>query len=640
MLAHIFRDFNYKPAPVTSISSNSDIMVAFRRNKTFDLIDLLSNRIFLRYEINYIITQSEFINKNTVLCLTKCNKIALIDIKMLSIDILPYDANNISNISFETIKNFYFTSLNNELFEFKDNSLVQIVKENSIITTVLATNNNTVLYGNGNGSIKRYRDGIMIGQIETGSKVNKITHVCGKKFACALENGSGVLFDIENGIILDKILIRDTPLFTCVYTNDIVHFSGVDSRIIAFVIKNDKFIKLTQADYHMSDVLCMIKHEGYVITAGEDSIIILNELISGRYVHKRIYENSIIYKKSDNSIMIGNDEYIGIIYIKNVTDVDKQSNEIAYNDKKKTDNINDNFVLESINIKNDNLVLESSNINNDNGVMNHFVRKGNKSIEKIGVSGCIEDILFAVPPIVYTRANSKKTDYEFKLKFKIGSRLLSAAVSGDERYFAYSNNKTCYLFENTESTIVKSRTFGPAKQILFTKKFLILFQFSYKILFFDLCSLKTVFEISYVNFREFGAICENKLYLGFSKKIIDLSDNFKISDLEINGCLLDMSVKDDKPVFFVRDNNGDHKLILNSENIINIEEKNILKLSSNVLFNDKEIMLYEEKCKKYKIGHFIYGVIEINGEIIILHIPLNRFKSLIKPSVFKSKYSN
>lgn len=651
MKAHVFREFNYTPSPVTALCSNNTTLVAFRRNKTIDLIDSASLMQFVRYDIEHAVLQCAFLDLNTVIALTEAQKLLVLDIVTLKYEILPFTATNISVRFMAAVyaeRTFCYITLRNELFELKNGKTTLITRDASKTSTILYGEHH-ILVGKENGNIRAFCNGKCISEIEAGAKINKIAQVNNNDFVAVLENGAAILFNIDAGIILDTVEIRNSPLNTVVCTNGAVHISGVDSRIICYNVSTGKFSKITQADYHVSDVICMALDNDRVVTAGEDSVMILNTLTNSRYSHVRVYEDFIKYGTTKNYFYVGNDKSINLFNLESSELSRKSGVANASDGSNRSSGFN---TMNVANNKNGAIGL-ATNVYNTN-VMNAttaIAAKNSADIgNNIGIASDINDkITFKISPDVLEKINQKETLFKFFFKFNIDHKLLAIDVSDDEKYLACSTSKetSVYdLFHGSKLKIEKIRTFGPAVQIVFTEKFLIVLEISMQIVLFDLEAFKVAAEIPFENLRERVVCVQNMLVLSNLKRIIDLSNLVEPLVFPVGDLIGQIVPGTDSVTFMTHGADGQRKICSYKDgaclSALEIKETSILHLCSNrVLFDDRTLFVQEGlNLKKYEIGSLINGVLEFGGDLVILHTSWNYLKSKMKPSVFKNKFSN
>lgn len=623
MKAHVFRDFSYLPSPVTAVSSNQSTIAVFRRNGTMELVDSTTLCSFIRYDIELVIVRSYFIDIRSILALSECNKVLLIDITTLRQDSVQMAASSVA-VQFSPVqfapRRFFLSTLKNELFEIGDGKATLIGRESGHVSNLLAAGK-YLLVGRKDGPIRIYQNGVCTGEVDAKAQVNGMVKVGDERFVAVLENGRACLFDADAVVILDTVEARTTALRAVAYLDGTVHMSGEDSRIVAYDLSKGRFNRICQADYHCSAVLCMEQDNGHIITAGEDSALIFNTLHNSRYTQQRVYEAAVKSGRTNNYFYVGTDRSINLFGL----------------------HVTSSGVTDT---------TASAEAPTDEPVpAKAVVSEASQASAKIQDSSP-EQMSFRIAPDILKQTNQRETKFNFFLNFNIEGKLLCASVSPDEKFLAYSNSRETKfydLFRGSKLNIEKIRSFGPALQIVFTEKYLVMVEMTMKIVVFDLNTFKILTEIPYDDFRERVVVTGRRVYLINSKKVIDLSkmDHAEETPVVFEPLKWDcvsqaVATADDRVALLVKDE-GTQRILIDGEEPVVLEgiQSNVHLASDRLLYDDRYLFVVGgSEIKKYEIGSLISGAIDNGEEVIVLQTAWSYLKSKMKPSVFKKKFSN
>lgn len=595
MKAHVFREFNYAPSPVTSISSNNSVVAVFRRNQMVELVDSVTLKHFVSHRIDLTVVESKFLDQNTIICLSECKRIAIFDTVTLEKEVLDPSATHMGARFVDAAcadRVFHYTTAKNELFEMRNGDSTLLHAVQGPVSTLLVSELGTLL-GTSDGWVRVYKKGQCVAEVDVKAKVNQICSCENGKFVAVLENGSASLFDIENGVVFDTAEVRQHPLNVVQYVDGFVHMSGVDSRIISFSVRSGKFVKCAQADFHVSDVTCMVVDNDRVLTAGEDSVVVFNILFNSKYTTKRVYDDSVKYGGTKSFFYVTGDKSINLYRIAGQgVESMNQRPESCYNDK----------------------------------------------------------ITFKISSGVLEKINPKQTDISHFLRFNTVQTPLALAVSFDEKYLAYSTSQETMLynlFQGSRLGIEKIRTFGAATQILFTDDFLVVLEKSKQMVVLDLNTFKIAAEIPFDDFRERVAASQSTLVMSHMKQIIELSDFDRISTLATEDTISGINSSEGAFGFLIHRTDQLYEVgVLSDDRIAKTPlgedvRGNVSLAAPGVLYNDRFLFVVENgRVKRYEFGHIIHGVVMFHEEPVILQTSWNYIKQKFKPGVFKPKFSN
>lgn len=637
MKAHVFRETGYSPSPITAMCSNGNTIALFRRRRSLELLDSFTLRTFLTLYLDYVVLQCTFSDLNTLIILNNNNTVILIDISTLEMTHLSISATNLSapfSNSLFSSPLFYFTTPNNHLCLFRNNSSHLILHDSSAFSFLFA-DSSFILSSTLNGKLSIINQtNKTTTEIQTNLIINSICAAGTNKYVAVTNDGHALLIDALNSIILDSVLVRKYSLNSVVFLDGLVHMSGADSRIISFAV-GTKLAKNCQADLHTSDVLCMAVDNNRILTGGEDTVLVINECTMGRYQSQRIYDRSVMYGQSANLFYVCGSQSLDIF--------------------KKTDQTNK--------------VDDQSSVPTDqtNKATDSIMNQTNK------VDDATDRTTYKISPHILESINQRKVLYTHILRIKMKEIPTAVAISNDEKYLAYSTSNNTYLYNlyHNNSIIMDllSNKLNPAVQLLFIGSLLIIVDYNKQISVFSTELFKIIANMECEDYRERVAVSGTDLILTYAKQIysmtnlseynkmnrsneynkmsdelINLSD--QISMLDVDGSVVDSISIDGTVVMLVKDRisqiivtyrDGEitqRDLVGPAGNYINIGNEYCYADGTHLYINKLG------RIKKYEFGPAIYGMMVFNDEIVLLQTNWKYLTKKQKASVFKEKYSN
>lgn len=612
MLIHVLRPQNYIPSPVTSMCSNSSTIAVFRRSGTVEFIDSHSHKKFLYFDFFYEIKQSFFIDLNNIVALSACGKVVVFDIVTLEKNVLDFSATNISvqfhNLNFSELS-FYYTNAKNELFMYKNNKSTLVSAIKSAISCFLATNSH-VLVGTCDGWIRIFLNGKLETEIEIKSKSTAISMYDLQSFIVTAENGYVYLINPISEIIMDKIQIREHPLTAVAIVNESIHISGVDPRLSCISLSKNKLLKSYQGDPHGNEVNCMIEDNGKLISSGEDCVIVISEVFLDKYTFKKIHDSSMIVAESRDYCLVAGNRQIDLFSV-----TGKSCN-----------------------------VVEHDNLFND-------------------------FITFRVSQNILERINQQHTEFNHFLRFNSTDLIVTAAISFDQKYIAYSTGKETLLYSllrGSKLCVEKIRTFPPAKKLVFNSTMLFCQGLCKNITIFNLEKFSET-SLCYEDFKEEIVATDVALILTFTKQIYNIKDEsftnllvegyfaagyqFYINGKN-NGCLIDsVSIITEDENLVVKTVVKDAKVVesksYSQEKVSDADMKKSLLfrdilyfVGNKVYANEKNLFIVDGKVGTYEIGLLIHGIAMHGENVVVVQHNYKHIAGSFKKCVFKEKYSN
>lgn len=601
MLAHIFRPPNFCPSPVTSICSNNQTLVAFRRNGTCEFIESSTLKNFLIFELKEEIKQSFFLDLNLIIGLTATHKVILFDISSLELSILDVDASNITvefkNISYAP-RSFYYTNTKNELFCYNEGKTTLISSIKSTVTSLFSFDS-ILAIGTSDGWISILVNGKLITEIEIKTKPTLIRSIDINSFVVSGENGWVFLINPISEVVMDKIQIRENPLTAMAIVGSNVHISGVDSRITALSISKNRIIRLFQGDPHLSEVLCMCTDNGKAVSAGEDCTIVFINHLTDKYTFRILYDTSMVCGQTKDYFFTAFNRSADLYFLQ---DTNKAT-------------------------------VETFNPFNDL-------------------------ITFKIQESTLEKINQAQTCFDHFLKIAFSDIIIAADMSFDQRYACISTSQKTYLYSlytGHKLNVEKLRTFAPSKWVGFNTNNLVLQGLDKTVTILDLNTFETS-SFEYTDFKEQIQISNNFVFLPLNKAAYKFSTK-EISTFQIPIEIIASSRSNDSVFFLIEDEKGlVHYTINTPEDIKATPIVSKFDLSAKNDYSFKEIthsagadlcsnqrylfVINEDKISTYEIGTLISGIVKYKEDVVVVQTAYKHLSTKFKKSVFKEKFSN
>lgn len=612
MLAHVFRPQNYLPSPVTSMCSNNSTVVVFRRNGVMEFVDSRTLRKYLFLDICLEVTQSFFIDLNTAIALSACGKVVIYDVSTLEKRILNLGASNIS-VEFHDAafaeRVFFYTTAKNELFQYKSGKSILISSSTSRISSMLSFGP-YILVGTLDGWIRILSNGKVVTEVEIKTKPTTIVAYDASSFVVTGENGCVYLINPISEIVMDKVQIREHPLNAAAVSRGRIHVSGVDSRLACIDLSKNKLLKCYQGDPHLTEVLCMTSDNGRIVSSGEDCVVVFSAAGPSQYAFTRVFDTSLSVGESRDYFLTAFDRSLDLYCIED------QCRDIAEHENP----------------------------------YNEFVS-------------------FKINELVLEKINQRRTVFKHFLNLKALGKILTAAVSFDQRFVAFSTTKETVLyslFRGSRLNIEKLRVFVPSKKVVFNSSKLVIQGLDKSITIFDLENFE-VSEISYEDYREVMVVNDDVVALPLKGQMYSIMDgSFSQFSIEGTAVVSSHAAQDNGTVSaaaIVSENeSGTFQTIIEGNRLASsslltkevragsgkapkpeddCSVKNVLYSSGlDILANNKFLFVKGPGLATYEIGIAIHGVAKHKGNALVVQ---NSYKSLsasFKKSVFKEKYSN
>lgn len=609
MLAHVFRPQGYLPSPVTSMCSNNSTVVVFRRSGTVELIDSRTLRRYLFLDICLEVSQSFFIDLNTVVALSTCGKVVVYEISTLQKKVLDLCASNIS-VTFHDAafaeRVFLYTNTRNELLQYKNGRSTLISSSTSRVSSILSSGQ-YILVGTFDGWVRILCGGKIVTEVEIKTRPTSIA-AYGTMFVVTGENGCVCLINPISEIVMDRIQIREHSLNAVVVSGGRIHVSGVDSRLTCMDLSNSKLLKSYQGDPHITEVLCMTSDNGRIVSSGEDCVVVFSTAGSSQYTFKKVFDTSLCVGETRDYFFTAFDRSLDL-YCFEGQHRDTVEHENPYN--------------EFISFKISELVLEK--INQRQAVFKHF------------------------------------------LNIKALGKITAAAVSFDQRFVAFSTAKETVLyslFRGTRLNIEKLRVFGPSKKVIFNSRKLIIQGLDKIITILDLENLETS-EIGYEDYREVMEANEDVVVLAMMGKMYNIQEE-SFSQVSVRGTAVSSSRIVDGAVSTItiisEDESSTFQTVIEGCNVASTRTltkkihpgtekaarakedcpvRDILYCSGqDILANTRVLFVCGPGLATYEIGTLIHGVAKHNGDALVVQSNYKSLSAGFKKSVFKEKYSN
>lgn len=605
MLAHIFRPTQFVPYPITSIASNPTIVAVFRRNGMLDLLSSKSYIKYLSFELFECVIQSFFIDLTTVLCLTENGKIILLNTKNLSKIILNLDATAIFS-TFTPVDHcsvlFYFSNIKNELFLYKNNDkcIIKIANFTSKITTLYELAGN-LLIGTNDGWITVLNNGNIITEINLGTSPKKIAaHMNLNVFCVCCENGYLYLISSSSEIILDSFKVRDSSLNDLILENGNIFTSGIDSRIFHGKIIDNKIVKITQGDPHVSDVLCMCLNRNDILSGGEDCSLVITNVDQNKLIFRSVYDSSILAGKTKDYFYVTTEKTLDLYSI----DKDKYCD---------------------INHDSDSNILAPKIISE-----------------------------FDIDRTVLHNLNQRVTNFTHFLSIQQSNRIISADIHYNQQYACISTSKKTILytlFSGSSLHIESINEYPPSKWVKFSNNFLVMQHLDFTITILDLSSFN-IKKLEFTDLRE-NIMISDKYLINIEKcEIYNLRDDIKSKiQVEFPKDLMYILVKpaivgiESISYYFVCEKSCSKIEVIDPKNIVIISKENtelIKHVAGNCIYSsdDNLYLIRHNSVFKYEIGPLIHQIVSYDEDVIVVQTSIKAMSKYFKKGIFKEKYSN
>jgi len=631
MFAQIFREEKYNPSAITAVCSNNKAMLlVFRRNRTIEFLDPNTLKCFLCLNIQYNIKDAHFLDSNTAVILAITGELLVLDTRLIKLQKVEDTASNVHARLAEleyAEKNFIYSTRRNEVYEVSENKLKMITMEKSPISALLmghdciivgtckaaasdpadhgkanASGGHNSQSGAADGLIKIFQQKKLSGEIKINTVVSRICQISECLYGLACCDGSLRLLDTKRNDIIDMVTARSHELTTICYVGNKVHVSGIDSRISCYEVREDKFIRCFQGDYHFSAVLSMAVYKNKILTAGEDTSLVITSVEGDRYYGEKIYQEFVSYGTTNDHFYVAT-EHALCLYGLIANDPDSDAKRPFGPDN-----------------------------------------SGNSTKKSIVLSEITDG------------TNLSPSPFEFFLEFKSRLPISCAAVRKDERYFAVSNTKETVLYsllQGEKMNIEPCKTFSVAKQLLFVDRYLFVMELNKKIVIFNLESFEVEKIVPYGSYQEIMYVIPRDSYDSAGDATeddkpgndsaadagLDVILSFSKTAISLKGLAVRKNVN--LPDFIKDINDG---WILSGERLVKWSNeysvpKHVRYLAEGYYSDTRHVYSFGNESK-YEIGPVIQGLMRSGDVLIVLQTSLSNLQMRVKKGVFKEKYSN
>lgn len=596
----LFKNVTAKPSAVSAVCSNNSTVVLFRANGVLDLMDSYTFKTYMAIEFKYRVLSSAFLDLNTVVCGTECGKLVFLDIQTLEtapMDVFHRPARIAARFNVSGWSEFHYCTDDGAVYRRTRTESV-LAHRNNPATTCLLVSNGILIVGSADGRIRALEGSRTVCELEVSEqRINMICFVSGNKYAAACEDGSFSYFDIEVGMVIQTVRVRDSPLNVCAHVGNRLHLSGADSRVIAFSRSGDKFIKSYQVDTHYAEVRDIAIDNGRIITVGEDSLMSIVWPTTDRYLENKVFSGcaELGVSKVSEQFLVNNRSSIDIYSFDAKSGAEKQEN--AQMEDETT------FRL-----------LESS-------------------AENIGY---------------------RRQPYRHTVRVSSDDWVFSCCASPDFRHIAYSNSRETKVMVLETGEIEGG--LETANRVLMTNSLLVVQTRRCEVLLIDILSRQTVARISLCSHKDTVYCVQDMVVLGHSKTVhsmsgdeigrIDISEDV-VGVCDFDGCNLFVlavarSTEPKKRYIGYRVSAGWSAVRIHSFESYAVVSSVFCFRGQVGFFSANAIHILDRNMKeqKYPLGAVIYGCDGMKDGMVAIQDSWSNVRLGLPPSVFKEKFSN
>ncbi|KAK6089920.1 hypothetical protein P3W45_001123 [Vairimorpha bombi] len=593
MIIRLFKQIEYKPHPITSISSNTTNIYIFRSNKTLEILDKLTLQKISCLNINYSIIKS--VNHfKYLLCISDIDEVLWINLTDMSIKVnkIGYKLTDIIVVE----SKIYLTTYNGFLLEIFEDDLVVRFKTNSLLSCLVHRDDYFII----GGTNKIYlvgSDFVLKNEIDINEgSVTRIDHSTDDKFGMVTDQGYFIYIDIKLVNIIQTTQVRLSSLNTLLIKSGHMYTSGEDSRLICYKLIKDSFIKLYQIDLHYGVSKCILYDSSRIFVGNTDGILSCLVPDKDKFSYIKIYDRNVEVSVSDSKLLINNRSSLDLFYL----DEGIKFDEKAYSSVQKS------LVSESCTFKLKNEFFKDLSVKNL--PYKNLLKISNN--EYITTSKIIKNLIF-YSDTRHTRI-IEISNYKNKLnqenKLQIHTHILNEYFKDiQSTYISHNNNN--FIIQDSKNTVhlINKIYNNRIKQISCENKI-------------------NIMDNKLVN------IHTGKLLIGTSNLVIK-DDEAIISCID-NGIYLtqvkDFNIPNKYRIYF------DNKL-KDEFSIYDIIIK-IFVYQNEIWYSTQTYLLNVERKTKFDLGAVIYDIFVIDGNIVVIKDDWNYIKNYLKKGVFKKKY--
>lgn len=593
MKIRLFKQIEYKPHPITSISSNTTYIYIFRSNKTLEILDKFTLQKIYSININYTILKSVNYSKY-LFCISDIDEVIWIDLIDLSIKVnkIGYKLTDIVVID----SKIFLTTYNGFLLEICGDDLIVRFKTSNLLSCLVHHDNYFIICGT-NKIYLVDSDFVLKNELDINEgSITRINHVSDDKFGMITDQGYFIYLDIKLVNVIQTIQVRSSSLHTLLIKSGYMYTSGEDSRLICYKLVKDLFINLYQIDLHYGISKCILYDSRRIFVGNTDGILSCLVPDKDKFLYIKIYDRNVEVSVSDSKLSINNRSSLDLFYLDEDFNFDKETSSAEQK----------NLVSESCTFK------LKSEFSKDISVKNLPYRNLLKIVnnEYITTSNIIKNLIF-YSDTRHTRIieiNNYKNKLSQENKLQIHNSILNEYVK-DIKAVYISHNNNNYIIQDSKNTVHLINKIYNDK-------------------------IKQISCENQIN------IMDNKLVNLHTGKLLNGASNLIIKDDEVLIFCIDTGIY----LTQVKEFNIPNKYRIYSDNKLKDEISiydiiiKIFVYQNEIWYSTQTYLYNQERKIKFNLGAVIYDVFVIEGDIVVIKDDWNYIKNYLEKGIFKKKY--
>ncbi|WUR04721.1 WD40 repeat domain-containing protein [Vairimorpha necatrix] len=303
MKIEIFKQIDYKPQSITSLSSTDSYIYLFRSNKSCNILNSMTLRPVFSFYTGLIIKKS-ITYKNFIICISAMDELIWINLQ----DFTVTKKNIGYKITDFIIHNekFLVSTYNGFILEIEEENIT-IKYKTSVLLSCIYHFGDYFLIG-GKDKIFIFDENFILKnefEFDEGL-INKIEHFSDNKFGFVTNTGYFILLDIGLLHVIQKTKVRNSSLNTLLIISDVFYTSGSDSRLISYKFTKNLFVKAYQVDLHDGISNCSIYDNNRILVGNTDGTLSVLIPQKDKFKYLKIYDTNVQVVSSKEKLLINN----------------------------------------------------------------------------------------------------------------------------------------------------------------------------------------------------------------------------------------------------------------------------------------------------------------------------------------------
>ncbi|KAM0677636.1 hypothetical protein BDAP_001782 [Binucleata daphniae] len=330
----VFKTIRYETKKINAVAQSSKFL-AVVHSCCISIYTIQNFRFLVSFDILHDCSIAKFVNEQIVVLVSQ-NKIIFLDIHKnitkeyeheCKIKLIETQSEIQSKIQNEIV----FVNTRNQIYKLesamKDNDMCMfeinmvdslqtllILNEKDEITSIRLCGDN-IVYTNNAGYVKiSSKSKSLVEYYCSNKQINKICDM-DNKLIMITNDGSLLVFDIKNGVMLDDIQVRETPLYGLGLIDNNIFCAGEDNRLINYELMNNKLCRKNQTDTHNAPVFDIFTNNNRIITISKDNTMAVHELRNQGFCFRKILLNNDDLKTAHDKFLVKNNKKITIYRI-------------------------------------------------------------------------------------------------------------------------------------------------------------------------------------------------------------------------------------------------------------------------------------------------------------------------------------